>query len=89
MATISEQEKLRRREVNASVVGTNALEGLTLDRETLGLMRRFEEGEFTRQELSAAIDRHVQVMAEDLACGAESTVLSSGETKSQRIRGAA
>ncbi len=60
MPPISEAEKLRRRQVNESVLGTTAMEGLTLDAETLALMRRFEEGELTRQELSVAIDRHVQ-----------------------------
>jgi hypothetical protein len=62
MSQISEEEKLRRRQVNESVLGTNAMEGLTLDAETLALMRRFEEGELTRQQLSAAIDRHVETL---------------------------
>ena len=62
MPFISEEEKLRRRQVNESVLGTNAMEGLTLDAETLALMRRFEEGELTRQQLSAAIDRHVETL---------------------------
>jgi hypothetical protein len=60
MAHISEAEKLRRRQVNESVIGTNAMEGLELDAETLALMRRFEEGELTRQQLSAEIDLHVE-----------------------------
>jgi hypothetical protein len=59
MAQISEEEKLRRRRVNESVIGTNAMEGLVLDAETLVLMRRYEEGELTPQQLSAEIDRHV------------------------------
>lgn len=62
MAAISEEEKLRRRNVNASVIGTNAMEGLELDGETLSLMRQFEEGLLTRGELSDAIDRHVASM---------------------------
>ncbi len=62
MAAITEEEKLRRQRVNASVFGTNAMEGLTLDAETLGLMRRFETGELTREQLSAAIDEHVNAM---------------------------
>ena len=62
MAAISEDEKLRRRNANASVIGTNAMEGLTFDSETLLLMRRFEEGELNRQQLSAAIDRNVANM---------------------------
>lgn len=59
MPTISQAEKLRRRRVNASVAGTNLMEGLTLDAETQRLMRQFEEGEFTREQLSAAIHAHV------------------------------
>ncbi len=62
MAAISEEEKLNRRNANASVIGTNAMEGLTLDSETLTLMRRFEDGELSRQQLSAAIDLHVASM---------------------------
>jgi hypothetical protein len=60
MAGISEDEKLRRRRINESVIGTNAMEGLVLDAETLALMRRYEEGELTRQQLSAEIDLHVE-----------------------------
>ncbi len=62
MAAISEEEKLNRRNANAGVIGTNAMEGLTLDSETLTLMRRFEDGELSRQQLSAAIDLHVASM---------------------------
>lgn len=65
MAQISEDEKLRRRLINESVVGTNAMEGLTLDAETLALMRRYEEGDLTREQLSAAIDSHVQKLLSD------------------------
>ena len=35
MPRISEAEKLRRRRINESVIGTNAMEGLTLDAETV------------------------------------------------------
>jgi hypothetical protein len=62
MASIPEEEKVRRRRVNASVIGTNAMEGLQLDPETLALMHRFEEGELTREELSIVIDLHVSRM---------------------------
>jgi hypothetical protein len=62
MAAISEQERLRRRNANANVIGTNAMEGLTLDSETLALMRRFEDGELDREQLSSAIDHHVEDM---------------------------
>ena len=59
MADISEEEKLRRRQINESVIGTNAMEGLVLDAETLALMRRYEEGELTSQQLSVEINLHV------------------------------
>jgi hypothetical protein len=62
MASISEEEKARRRRVNASVIGTNAMEGLELDSETLTMMHLFEEGKMTRKQLSAAIDGHVAEM---------------------------
>ena len=59
MANISEEEKLRRRHINESVIGTNAMEGIIFDAETLTLMRRYEEGELTSQQLSAEINLHV------------------------------
>jgi hypothetical protein len=59
LTKVSEAEKLRRRRINESVIGTNAMEGLTLDTETLALMDRYAEGELTREQLSAGIDRHV------------------------------
>ena len=62
MPEISAAEKLRRRESNQSVIGTNAMEGIVLDQQTLELMHRFEEGEFDRAELSAAIQAHVQTI---------------------------
>jgi len=60
MAMISEQEKLSRRHSNEDVMGTMAMEGLDLDEPTLALMRRFEEGDLNREQLSAAIQLHVQ-----------------------------
>ena len=74
MAAISEEEKLRRRNANASVIGTNAMEGLTLDSETLTLMRQFEEGDLSREQLSAAIDRHVAGMLNQRANAQEELV---------------
>lgn len=62
MAVISEEEKLRRRQSNEDVIGTGAMEGQFLDEPTLALMRRFEEGELDREQLSAAIRLHVQGM---------------------------
>ncbi len=57
-ATIAEEEKRRRRESNASVLGTHALSGLLPD--TVALMNRYAEGDFTREELSAEIDLRVK-----------------------------
>jgi hypothetical protein len=58
MPTISEEEKLRRRESNASVLGTHAMEGLFPDEPTLAIFRRYEEGEFTLEQFSEAMERH-------------------------------
>jgi hypothetical protein len=60
MPAISEQEKLRRRQSNQDVLGTHAMEGIFPDAATLALMDRFAEGELSREELSYAIDLHVQ-----------------------------
>jgi hypothetical protein len=60
MALISEEEKRRLRLSNESIIGTNAMEGQFLDAPTLGLLRRYEEGELDQQGLSAAIDDHVR-----------------------------
>ena len=62
MVAISEEEKLRRRQGNESILGSFAMEGLSPDAETLALMRRFESGELTRGQLGEAIDRHVDSM---------------------------
>jgi hypothetical protein len=78
MPSISEEEKLRRRQVNESVIGTNAMEGLELDVETLVLMRRFEEGELTRQQLSAEIDRHVEKLLKKQGLPTPSTTRIAG-----------
>lgn len=60
MAMISDSEKILRRQSNEDVIGTSAMEGQFLDEATLALMRRFEEGELDREQLSAAIRLHVQ-----------------------------
>ncbi len=60
MAVISEEEKLIRRLAGESVIGTSAMEGITLDGPTLALMRRFQGGEIDLDQMSAGIDRHVQ-----------------------------
>lgn len=60
MSQMLEAEKIRRRESNQDVLGSHAMEGIFPDEATISLMRRFEDGELTREELSAAIDCHVQ-----------------------------
>lgn len=80
MSSISEQEMLRRRRINQSVIGTNAMEGLQLDAETIALMAQYERGELSREQLSAEIDRHVS----DLA-----TALARKSARKQAVAGAA
>jgi hypothetical protein len=60
MAQISAPEKFLRHQSNQDVLGTHAMEGIAPDAATLALMDRFAEGELSREELSAAIDLHVQ-----------------------------
>jgi len=66
MLNISEAEKQRRRRINGSVLGTNAMEGLHADPETAALLKQYEDGTLTREQLSAAIDRHVASLAGSL-----------------------
>ncbi|MGD0799180.1 MAG: antitoxin VbhA family protein [Acidobacteriaceae bacterium] len=65
MAPITEEEKRHRREGNASVLGTHAMEGLFPDAETVALMDRYAEGEFTIEEFSTAMDLHVKKLVAD------------------------
>jgi hypothetical protein len=58
MAMISEQEKLSRRLAVESVIGTNAMEGLTPDEPTAALLLDYEEGVLTLDQFSSAMDRH-------------------------------
>ena len=64
MATVSEEEKLYRRQSNASVIGTNAMEGLTLDPVSAEIGRLFDEGKLTLSEFSAAMQEHVSRLAD-------------------------
>jgi hypothetical protein len=59
MAAISQEEKLRRREIVDSSIGTNAMSGVFLDAEASALFERFVEGEFSQSELSDAINSYV------------------------------
>ncbi len=58
MAAISAEEKLRRNKIIESVLGTNAMEGLTPDAATLAIMRRYESGELSMEEFSAEMDAY-------------------------------
>lgn len=60
MATISEEEKLQRRHSVLDVLGTHVMEGLEPDATTSLLLEQFAQGELSGEELSAAIDAHVQ-----------------------------
>jgi hypothetical protein len=61
--TITSQEIQARREQNESVKGTLAMEGLTLDPVSAELGRRFDQGEITLAEFSAAMQEHVSKLA--------------------------
>lgn len=58
MANISEEEKLRRRRIVSSVLGTHAMEGLSPDAGTADLLERYESGELTLDAFSSAMDKH-------------------------------
>lgn len=58
MASISAEKGVRRRESVASTVGTHAMEGLFPDSVTAKILRRYEDGELTLDEFSAAMDAH-------------------------------
>jgi hypothetical protein len=62
MPTISEEEKLRRRESNASVLGTHAMEGMFPDESTLEIFRQYEQGEFTLEQFSEAMNCHAHAL---------------------------
>jgi hypothetical protein len=63
---VSEQELQVRRSQNASVLGTLAMEGLTLDAQSAEIGRRFDAGEITLSEFSAAMQAHIARLASGL-----------------------
>ena len=69
MPAITEEEKLRRRLSIESVIGTNAMEGISLDAPTLALMHRYQEGEIDLDQMSSGIDLHVQSMGDQSLSG--------------------
>ncbi len=62
MSAISAEEMRRRRQSMESVLGTHAMEGLLPDAPTLEIMRRYETGEYTLDEFSAAMDAHAYAL---------------------------
>lgn len=62
MAHISEEEKRSRRQKNESVIGTLAMEGLTLDATSAEIGRRFVEGEITLEQFSSQMQAHVEAL---------------------------
>jgi hypothetical protein len=65
-STVSAQEKQARTERNQSVLGTLAMEGITLDPISMEIGRRFDQGEITLAEFSAAMQAHIANLASDL-----------------------
>jgi hypothetical protein len=61
--TISAQEKLARTGRNESVLGTLAMEGITLDPVSIEIGRRYDQGEITLEEFSAAMQEHLANLA--------------------------
>jgi hypothetical protein len=62
---VSAQEKRARTERNQSVLGTLAMEGITLDPVSIEIGRRFDQGEITLAEFSAAMHAHIAKLASD------------------------
>ena len=60
---LSRQETKARSEQNRSVLGTLAMEGLILDSVSAEIGRRFDQGEITLDEFSAAMQAHIAKLA--------------------------
>jgi hypothetical protein len=60
---LSELEIKARREQNESVLGTLAMEGLTLDPASAEIGRRFDQGQMSFEEFSSAMKAHVANLA--------------------------
>ncbi len=60
MPEIAADEMTRRRQRNASVLGSQAMIGCPADAETVRLLDRYAEGELDSEELSAALDFHAR-----------------------------
>jgi Antitoxin VbhA len=58
MSNISEAEKQRRRRISESVIGTHLMEGLPPDAATRSLLKQYEDGDLTQEDLSDALRAH-------------------------------
>jgi len=58
MPGVSKEEIQRRQNSVASTVGTHAMEGIFPDAPTVAILRRYEQGELTLEQFSAAMDAH-------------------------------
>jgi hypothetical protein len=86
MALISEQEKQRRHAIIVNVLGTSEMQGLTPDADSAEMMRRFEEGELTLEELGAAMSRHANELLpaqSDATAAADSGASVSSATEEE------
>jgi hypothetical protein len=80
MPIISEEEKQRRRRVVGSVIGTNRMDGIETNQICQSIMNQYAEGHIALDEMSAAIDIHVQaVIAESQRRKAAGELLNSRE----------
>src|SRR5579875_2329921 len=60
---VSQQDLQARIEQNASVQGTLAMEGLTIDAVSAEIGRKFDAGEITLEEFSAQMQAHITMLA--------------------------
>ena len=63
MLDITEAEKARRRRAVESSQGSLAMEGQSLDPETLELSRRYADGEISLEEFGRHIEQHAMSLA--------------------------
>ena len=64
MSGISEAEQIRRHKMMQSVLGTHAMEGMFPDEATRTIIHKYETGEFSMDEFSAAMDAHARSLLE-------------------------
>jgi hypothetical protein len=77
MALISEQEKQRRHAIIVNILGASEMQGLTPDADSAEIMRHFEEGELTLEELGAAMSRHANELLPAQSEATDATVSSA------------